>query len=465
MIKTRKKISHFQINEIFLLSFIILLIPIVFWASQYPLLTISKGKEVQKPQLKLQQSSTLSQSKLGVFYIGATSGGEKIVRAGPRVIKVMDIQQIPPLLNLVRLYKQLYPQGIVVWRVYNTESYGLSDSPEEAANRFFNTILQPAINQLSPDDRKLVDYLGGTNGSEQTPYVNTDEGAKWFNRYWVKLAENISNAGFRPNMGEIYVGNLDPATIEYLISALRKLKETNGSWSYHGYTLDVSKDISTEINYSLRYRQFYDYLSKNYPDLADIPMILGEGGIDKDGNPNTSGWKARVDAAAYRDWLIWYDEELKKDPQVLGVALFQIGGPGWPSFELEPISDWLANYLGGKPAENQPLPTNPVSIPKPSAFSINIPTYIPTPIKVIPSPISTVTPTVILPPAIIPTNTPPITIIYVTPTIVIPTSTPTPSPTPTIAPIIDIPKTINRAKSTLTVIMTSIKTFLLTILP
>lgn len=437
------------------LLFTLFLLPLVFWASQYPLLIISKGKEVQKPQLKLQQASALSQSKLGVFYIGATSGGEKIARAGPRVIKVMDIQQIPSLLNLVRLYKRFYPQGIVVWRVYNTENYSLNDSPEESADRFFRNVLQPAISRLSAEDKRLIDYLGGTNGSEQTPYVNTDEGAKWFNRYWVNLAENISNAGFRPNMGEIYVGNLDPATIEYLIPALRKLKETNGSWSYHGYTLDISKDISTEINYSLRYRQFYDYLSKNYPDLADIPMILGEGGIDKDGNPNTSGWKARVDAATYRDWLIWYDEELKKDQQVLGVALFQIGGPGWPSFDLEPISDWLANYLGGKP----------LLIPKPSVYLTGIPTSIPTPTKIIPSPVSTVIPTIILPTAIIPTNTPPMTIIYVTPTVVIPTNTPTPTPTPTIAPIIDIPKTINTAKSTLTVIITSIKTFLLTILP
>lgn len=417
-----RKFDFYKLLFIILLLFIL---PLVFWASQYPQLIFSLGK-TPASYLKPLQTSSLSQSKLGVFYIGATAGGEKIIRAGPRVIKVMDFHLIPSLLELIRLYKRLYPQGTVVWRVYNTENYSLNDSPQESADRLFRNVLQPAISSLSAEDRKLIDYLAGTNGPEQTPYVNTPEGAKWFNSYWVKLAGLISNAGFRPNMGEIYVGNLEVENIEYIIPALQTLKRLGGSWSYHGYTLQISKDENVEIFYSLRYRQFYDYLRKNHPELADIPMILGEGGIDKDGDPQTSGWKARVDAGTYEDWLTWYDGELKKDPEILGVAIFQIGGGGWPSFELEPISSWLADYLGGQPGQNVPTlppvatsvpavsPTSASQIKPPTARPTASPTAIPTqPPKPISSP----------PPAII--------LISATP---VPSPTPWPSPTATPTP-------------------------------
>jgi len=77
---------------------------------------------------------------------------------------------------------------------------------------------------------------------------------------------------------------------------------------------------------------------------------LTEGGIDRAGNPNQDGWRARGSAAKFQRWLLWYDTELQKDPYVLGVTLFQIGDPtGWWSFDIEPIAQWLADVIANRP--------------------------------------------------------------------------------------------------------------------
>jgi hypothetical protein len=77
-----------------------------------------------------------------------------------------------------------------------------------------------------------------------------------------------------------------------------------------------------------------------------LPLILTEGGVDRDGNPQTSGWQARGDTARFEDWLTWFDGALAQDAYVLGVTLFESGDAGgWPSFDIEPVADWLAMRL------------------------------------------------------------------------------------------------------------------------
>jgi hypothetical protein len=75
-------------------------------------------------------------------------------------------------------------------------------------------------------------------------------------------------------------------------------------------------------------------------------MILTEGGVDGQSSPIGPGWKGGGDAAKFIDWLAWWDNEIRKDPYILGCTLFQIGDPvGWWSFDLEPIASWLAQHL------------------------------------------------------------------------------------------------------------------------
>ncbi|MBC7328022.1 hypothetical protein H5T87_07900 [bacterium] len=303
-----------------------------------------------------------SRSKLGIHLIGRyTQGAKMIINSGPRVIKLLDPQASGDLKKAMKEYKAMYPQGIVVVRIWERTPnvhYSLNDDPVASAEDFWKRVLQPAIEALSPEERKMIDFLEGPNEGETTPTWENIESARWFGKFWEKLAELIHKAGFRPCGGSIAVGN-PPGTIpeiwdklEAFIPALKALKKYKGAWSYHAYSLEYSTDPNVEKWYSLRYRIFYNFLKKKHPDLANLPMILTEGGIDKAGNPESDGWMARGNEKKYQEWLKWFDEELKKDKYILGVTLFQIGNPeGWHSFDLEPIAQWLANYL----QENRPL--------------------------------------------------------------------------------------------------------------
>ncbi len=123
---------------------------------------------------------------------------------------------------------------------------------------------------------------------------------------------------------------------------------------------------------------------------------------------------------------------------------------------------WQTDYPYTSPTN--PPTVKPTSPPKPTTPPI--PTIVPsTPLLPSPTPLPQIQPSPTNTPVTIPSTPPSTIIIYVTPTLTVPTNTPTSIPTPTVAPIIDFPKTINNARSTLTVIITSIKTFLLTILP
>lgn len=299
-------------------------------------------------------------SKLSIHLIGSyTEGAKRIIAAKPRVIKVLDPQASAGMREAMRDYKRRHPRGLVVMRVWERTPdvrYRLEDDPVQSADDFWNRVLQPAVNALSASDRRLVDYLEGPNECENTPCWGSVEEARWFGRFWERLAERIAQAGFRPCVGSIPVGNPPGsiseirAKLEAFLPALRAAKRWNGAWSYHSYSIEYTTDVALEYWYSLRYRIFYEFLRERHPDLANLPMILTEGGIDRAGNPNNDGWRARGDAAKFQKWLLWYDSELKKDPYIIGVTLFQIGNPGgWWSFDVEPVAGWLADVIANRP--------------------------------------------------------------------------------------------------------------------
>lgn len=291
-----------------------------------------------------------SSSKIGIHLIqNNTAGITQICNAHPRVIKILDVHS--PMLDAARNYKATTPGGIVVLRVYTNKHYNSSDDPAASAADFMNTVLAPALNSLSAADRALIDYVEGPNECDSTVCWTTLQDAQWFNTFWVALAPLIADAGHKPCAFSIPVGN-PPGTISEMqqklaaiAPALRACKQRGGAWGYHAYTPTWSTDIGFQLWYSLRYRQFYSYFAQSFPDLIDMPLILTEAGFDSGGSPTGSGWQANGTAQQYQDWLTWWDDQLIRDNYVLGSTLFQIGTPGWPSFEVEPIAGWLATYL------------------------------------------------------------------------------------------------------------------------
>src|SRR5207302_734731 len=314
-------------------------------------------------------AQTLSPGKLSAHLINSyTIGVSNIVAGHPRVLKILDLGS--GMLQAVRAYKAGTPNGKIVLRIYTPKSYPITDDPATDATNFWTTVLQPPLNALSASDRALIDYLEGPNEGDSTPTWQSLQAAQWFTTFWTNLSPLIAAAGFKPCIGSIAVGN-PPGTpsqiqsnISTFVPALRQAKSLGGAWSYHAYTINYTTDTGVENFYSLRYRQFYGQFTSQYPDLADMPLILTEGGVDQSGTPSTSGWQARGTAADYERWLNWFDRQLGQDAYVLGCTLFEIGNPGgWASFDLEPIGLWMRNYL-----------TTPTSVPAAPAGLTGTPT-------------------------------------------------------------------------------------------
>jgi hypothetical protein len=297
------------------------------------------------------QPGPRSESKLSIHQLTSyTDGARGIVAAHPRVLKVMGIATGPPL-EAVQDYKASTPDGMVVLREYTGHVYSVNEDPAVAAQHFWDTVLAPPINLLSPADRALIDYLEGPNEADSTPTWGSAQDTIWFNDFWMTLAPIIAGAGFKPCAFSISVGNPPGtlaevyASLDRIVPALRLVKSLGGAWSYHSYTIPYTTDVGTEMWYSLRYRFYYNYFEANYPDLVDLPLILTEGGVDGHPGPGGAGWQNAGDAQTYQNWLTWYDQRMREDDYVVGVTLFQSGSPGWPSYEIEPIAGWLANHL------------------------------------------------------------------------------------------------------------------------
>lgn len=294
--------------------------------------------------------TTVSNSKLGVFFINSTTEGKEIIRAGPRVIKVIDPQINPALMQLVRDYKTMYPNGIVVMRVWQgttNQQFTTTDNPENAANTFFNNALQPAINQLSAGDKSLISYLSGPNEFEKLPFFWDPGMLQWTNRFWIQLVNLISSAGFKPLIGDIQVSWPNPISdLTAMIPALTNLRNKGGVFSYHAYSMNAALPQDPNDGNAMRHRMIQSFLANN--GLGNLPIILTEGGFAS--GPYT-GYRTLSNDTGFQNWLTWFDNQLIADSSVLGgVTLFQIGStdPNWDTFDLKYIASWLTNYIATK---------------------------------------------------------------------------------------------------------------------
>ena len=298
---------------------------------------------------------TLSQSKISVhLLVNYSSGASQIIQARPRVIKILGTHSA--MIQAARDYKASTPDGKVVCRIYTPDRWYRTNDPAASGSNFWNTVMVGAFTGLSAADRALIDYVEGPNEGDSTPTWGSSADADWFNTFWLHLAPQIANAGFRPLAFSIAVGNPPGNTAEIqdklnrIAPALRLCQQLGGGWSYHSYSLPYSTNLADEIWYSVRYRQYYSYFASAHPDLVNLPLVLTEGGID-----GVGPWSTRGDTNQYQNWLTWFDSEIRKDNYCLGVTLFQIGDTGgWNGFNVEPIAPWLASYLNANPGTNLP---------------------------------------------------------------------------------------------------------------
>jgi hypothetical protein len=292
-----------------------------------------------------------SQSKLGIFVITSYSAGtKKIIQSEPRVLKVMDPQKSAELRTVMKDYKTAVPEGVVVLRIYDKTKFSREDDPQSAAVRYFDLVIKPGLNALK-DDKKYINYIEPTNEFDNTPNWDTKENVQWLNQFWSSLIDLINAEGVKVCVASLPVGNPPGEMSEIkdklslFLPAMQKANRLGGAFCYHSYTTQYTTDIGIENFYSLRYRFLHQMLIELDSSMVMFPFILSEAGVDDVGDPAKSGWLARGNTDQYKQWLQWFDSEIRKDQYVLGATLFQIGDPNWSSFNIESIANWLSDYL------------------------------------------------------------------------------------------------------------------------
>ena len=80
--------------------------------------------------------------------------------------------------------------------------------------------------------------------------------------------------------------------------------------------------------------------------VSTVARVIGGPDDVKTGNPADSPEAT----AAYLEQLSWYDDELRRDPYVIGFAIFNAGSPGgnWASFDITDILPQLAGLVNSK---------------------------------------------------------------------------------------------------------------------
>jgi len=310
--------------------------------------------EINTPQPTITPASTNSSlKKIGIYLMSDySSGAKKIIVAKPQVIKVMD-PQYNNLLNAVKDYKKIFPNGIIVLRFYEATrniKYTINNDPVYSAQDFHLKVILPGLVALG-ENKKLFDYIETPNELDSIPGWESLENIIWLAKFWNELININSRSGIKTCIASIPVGN-PPGNyfdikekIQNFLPALQKAQQNNGAVCYHAYSLEYTQDVNKETYSSLRYRLIHQAIKEVGPSLSTLPFILSEAGVDQNGNPQESGWQARGGVQQYMNWIEWFDSQISQDNYVIGATLYQIGDNYWSSFNLEPIAGWIAGRI------------------------------------------------------------------------------------------------------------------------
>jgi hypothetical protein len=310
-------------------------------------------------------------SKIGLHVIAVNADPyvlEFVRRVHPRVINA------PADAAGLALIKAASPGTVTLSRVdVPGQNVWVDTVPDAAAaaNHYVDVNLQKY--QQNPS----VDYWLGIN--EFNPQSVADW--NWFTTFEATRACTMQAHGLHAAIGDFGVGwpnSYDQMTL--FLPALEAAHRCGAIFSVHEYNGPLlSCGVATNTPgiipgapalsvpagaLTLRYRFWYESFLKPR-HLDDVPLVVTE--LSALGGPvgsNTCGgqgdmtWKAyqkswiklglgATGPEAYVNVLAWYDAELKKDPYVLGAAIFTAGeynGNPWYAFDVHDVLVPLAQY-------------------------------------------------------------------------------------------------------------------------
>jgi hypothetical protein len=250
--------------------------------------------------------------------------------------------------------KETSPQTVTVGRFAETDQH-ITGDPVERARAFVAEHLERY--QANPG----VDYWLGWN----EPVIDEVWQMQWYATFEAERVRAMAELGYKSAIGNFSTGTPEAHEFAAFLEAVRAAKDHGGILALHEYSAPTMKHgvgagipghdaKSSAGSLTLRYRYFYDYYLRVH-DLI-IPLVFTEAGIDggvlrqgglggwRDFDPIPYEW---VDGATthipYMDQINWYDDELRRDPYVLGFAIFNVGETTgmWASFD---VTDMLSEF-------------------------------------------------------------------------------------------------------------------------
>ena len=163
------------------------------------------------------------------------------------------------------------------------------------------------------------------------PVTWTIADAQRLDAFTARLADLFHDNGLRLVGLNYSTGHPEFALWQHLGNALAKVDYLGR----HSYT--VAEPWFDRDEWWHAYRLVEDVKAIRAAGLRVPPIILGETGIDRAGDPAMDGWRARgVDRNTYTTLLVQYALRLGSlVPELAAVSPFVWLSTGWPSFELD----------------------------------------------------------------------------------------------------------------------------------
>jgi Synergist-CTERM protein sorting domain-containing protein len=260
----------------------------------------------------------VSSSRLGVVVMGDTTGSP-ILAACPRlVVFPVDSTNTARVASQISAYRAACSGGHVVVQVGGTGTV--------VSRTIFDLVADSWILQVrSVQGSVPVDAVEGP--WEPIPQVNAND----LNEFWAQFALRMSAAGFLPIVGALppgpQPGSPGPANSFCATVDAVRLVGVPFAWSHHARSLSLA---TVPTDDALDFRQIRSDCA-----LAGVRVYLTQAGAFR-------AWQATD-----QPWLSFFNGQLVPDLDVIGAALFQLGGAaaGTAAFDLSVIETAVAAHL------------------------------------------------------------------------------------------------------------------------
>lgn len=301
-------------------------------------------------------------SKLSLHFVrGSPASYTFLQEARPGFVKLVDaaLTWSPDL-------RREFPAMLQIGRITDEDHSLEQMDPVRAAKLYIATLLP--LYQKYPD----IDYWEGWN--EWNPKTRGDAAAwQWYTHFEGARACLMQQQGYKAIIGNFATGRPEFKEMLLFVPAIRIGLKCGAILGLHEYSAPTMQygygsGIPNRPNYpdrgmlTFRYRFWYEDLLK--PLDLPIPLAITEFGIDggidagRPGPRAAGGWLDYVQSGYWKDigldananqayiaQLAWYDSEMRKDPYVIGAAIYTAGAYGYDSFEVDTLLPELTNYM------------------------------------------------------------------------------------------------------------------------